>query len=150
MSLLFINILLVHKLDIPASWIHLLLLSRRRRFTSNCRRRRYHRTKSLRPGSIHPTFAMLFSARFGAGSHTQSFLNSKFGMRFVHLKIEKCQLERARPMEGVDLVLTEWTPSKVDSQNEKSKFDLTVPRACYCSSIRPAASPMPCGAGSST
>ena len=85
-------------------------LSRRRRFPPNCRR--YHRTKSLRPvirpsSSVRQTFSMLFSARFGAVVDTQSFLNLKFGMPLVHLKIEKYRLERARPVDGVDMVLTE-------------------------------------------
>ena len=63
-----------------------LYFSRRRRFTPKSRR--YHRTKSLRPG-IRPTFTMLSSARFRAVVDTQSFLNSKFGMPLVHLEIEK-------------------------------------------------------------
>ena len=53
---------------------------------------------------------MLSSARFRAVVDTQSFLNLKFGMTLSHLKIEKYRLERARPVGGVDLVLTEWTP----------------------------------------
>ena len=71
--------------------------------------------------SIRPTFTMLFSARFRAVVDTQSFLNSKFGMPLVHLKIEKCRLERARPVGGVDLVLTEWTPPRKSTHKMKNQ-----------------------------
>ena len=118
--------------------------SRRSPFTPNCRR--YHRTKSLRPGD--PPFTMLSSARFRAVSHTRSFLNSKFVMTLVHLKIEKCWLERARPMGGVDLVLTEWTPSRKSTHKMKNRSwvwcSLEVSAADY------GAPKTPCGSGSST
>ena len=64
---------------------------------------------------------MLSSTRFRAVIDTQSFLNSKFGMRLVHLKIEKCRSERARPVDGVDLVLTEWTPHRKSTHKMKNR-----------------------------
>ena len=96
------------------------LFSRRRRFTPKCRR--YHRTKSLRPVIVHVrTITMLSSARFRAVVDTQSFLNSKFGMPLVHLKIEKYRLERARPVGGVDLVLTDWTYTRKSTHRMKNR-----------------------------
>ena len=77
----------------------------------------------MRPGdpSVRPPFTMLSSARFRACRDTQSFLNSKFGMPLAHLKIEKCRLERTRPVDGVDLVLTEWTPPRKSTHKMKNQ-----------------------------
>ena len=50
-------------------------------------------------------------------------------MTLVYLKIEKYRIERTRPIARVDLVLTDGHHIEVDSQNEKSKLGLAVPRA---------------------
>ena len=42
-------------------------------------------------------------------------------MTLVHLKIEKYRLERARPVGGVDLVLTEWTPHRKSTHKMKNQ-----------------------------
>ena len=117
--------------------------SRRRRFTPNCRR--YHRTKSFRPVIRRPPITMLFSARLRPPSHTQSFLNSKFGMTLVHLKIEKYRISRPRPIDGSDLVLTEWTPHRKSTHRVKIKVGFGDSQRASAVSGRPAAPPCPAG-----
>ena len=93
---------------------------------------------------------MLFSARLKVCSHTRSFLNSKFGMRLVHLKIEKCRSERARPMDGVDLVLTEWTPHRKSTHKMKNRSWFGGSQCFLLHLYSACGAPMPCAAGSST
>ena len=95
------------------------------------------------------TFSMLFSARFGAVVDTQSFLNLKFGMPLVHLKIEKYRLERARPVGGVDLVLTEWTPHRKSTHKMKNQSWIWRFPEVLLQSYSACGAPMPCAAGSS-
>ena len=68
-----------------------------------------------------PTITMLFRARLRVCPHTRSFLNSKFGMTLVHLKIEKYRISRPRPIDGSDLVLTEWTPHRKSTHKMKNR-----------------------------
>ena len=42
-------------------------------------------------------------------------------MTLVHLKIEKYLLERTRPIDGSDLVLTEWTPRPKSTHKMKNR-----------------------------
>ena len=70
---------------------------------------------------VPTTITMLSSARLRAVVDTQSFLNSKFVMPLAHLKIEKYRLERARPADRSDLVLTEWTYTRKSTHKMKNR-----------------------------
>ena len=88
---------------------------------------------------------MLSSARFRAGADTQSFFNSKSGMTLAHLEIEKCRIERPRPVGGVDLVLTEWTPPRKSTHKMKIEVGFGGSQRASAIADRPAASPCPAG-----
>ena len=82
-------------------------------------------------------------------SHTRSFLNSKFGMPLVHLKIEQYRISRPRPFDGSDLVLTEWTPHRKSTHKmENQSWVWRFPEG-FCPLWSACGAPMPCGAGSS-
>ncbi len=108
---------------------HVAVLSRRRRFTPNCRR--YHRTKSLRPvidgdNNFHYVVQCKIESMF---THTIFF---KFKIwhaigSFENRKISDIAYQTDWWVRsGADWV---DTTSKVDSQNEKSKLCLVVPNA---------------------
>ena len=122
-------------------------LSRRRRFTPNCRR--YHRTKFLRPVIVHQSI-WLFSARFGAGSDGIFFKYSKFVMTLVHLKIEKYRIARTRSIGGSDLVLTEWTPHRKPTHKMKIEVEFGGSQCFLLHLYSACGAPMPCAAGSSS
>ena len=70
-------------------------------------------------------------------------------MTLVHLKIEKCRLERARPMGGVELVLTEWTPSRKSTHRMKNQSWFGGSQSFLLQFYSACGAPMPRGAGSS-
>ena len=104
---------------------------------------------SFRSHTQHATITMLFSARLRPPSHIRSFLNSKFGMTLVHLKIEKYRISRPRPIDGSDLVLTEWTPHRKSTHKMKNRSWIWRFPEVFCSLWLACGAPMPCGAGSS-
>ena len=92
---------------------------------------------------------MLFSARFGAVAHIRSFLNLKFDMALVHLKIEKYRISRPRPIGGSDLVLTEWTPRRKSTHKMKNRSSGYRFPEILLQFYSACGAPMPCAAGSS-
>ena len=83
---------------------------------------------------------MLSSARFRSPLHTQSFLNSKIGMRlsFENRKM----LVRAC---SVDLVLIEWTPHRKSTHGMKIEVGFGGSQRASAIADRPAAPPCPAG-----
>ena len=71
------------------------------------------------------------------------FFKFKIGIPLVHLKIKKYQSERPRPIDGLDLVMTEWTSPRKSTHEMKNRSCSIYPLWSACGA------PMPCGAGSS-
>ena len=70
-------------------------------------------------------------------------------MTLVHLKIEKYRISRPRPIDGSDLVLTEWTPHRKSTHKMKNRSWVCRFPELLLQFYSACGAPMPCAAGSS-
>ena len=108
----------------------------------NTSKNRYYRAAGALPQTAEDTI--------GRNPPVLVSSSSLVGMTLVHLKIEKYRISRTRPIDGSDLVLTEWTPHRKSTHKIKNRSWVCRFPELLLQFYSACGAPMPCAAGSSS